>query len=97
MLEVIKRPIVTEKAMKLGELRQYVFEVDRSANKIDIKKAVEKMFEVNVISVRTTVVKPKMKMRITKRGVVHGKSPSYKKAYVTLKVGQTIELVTGGA
>ena len=44
MIEIIKRPIITEKAMKLGEQRQYVFEVDPKANKIEIKKAVEEMF-----------------------------------------------------
>lgn len=95
MIEVIRRPIVTEKAMKLGDLRQYVFEVDPKANKIQIKQAIEKMFEVNVISIRTVRVKGKVRSRFTKRGVMRGRTPLRKKAYVTLKKGQSIEIVSG--
>jgi large subunit ribosomal protein L23 len=95
MIEIIKRPIITEKAMKLGEQRQYVFEVDPKANKIQIKQAVEKMFEVKVESVRTVRVKGKVRRRFTRRGVMEGRTPLRKKAYVTLKEGYTIELVSG--
>jgi large subunit ribosomal protein L23 len=95
MIDIIKRPIITEKAMKLGEKGQYVFEVFPDANKIQIKKAIENLFEVNVVSVRTLNVKGKNKMRMTRRGIMRGKTALKKKAYVTLKQGQTIELVAG--
>ena len=93
MIEIIKRPIITEKAMKMGESGQYVFEVDKAANKIQIRKAIEEMFEVNCVSVRTTVVKGKVKSRVTKKGLMRGTTPTRKKAYITLKKGQTIDLV----
>lgn len=95
MIEIIRKPIVTEKAMKIGDLRQYVFEVDPKSNKIQIKQAIEKMFEVNVISIRTVRVKGKTRTRFTKRGIMRGKTPLRKKAYVTLKEGQSIEIVSG--
>lgn len=95
MTDIIKRPIVTEKAMKLQESNQYCFEVDVNANKIEIKKAIEKMFEVDVLSVRTTRVKPKTRSRFTKTGIQRGKTKERKKAFITIKEGQTIEVVTG--
>ncbi len=95
MISIIKRPIITEKAMKLSAQRQYVFQVDPNSNKIEIKKAVEEMFEVNVLSVRTVRIKGKRKVRMTRRGLMRGTTPSIKKAYVTLKEGQSIELVSG--
>ena len=97
MIELIKRPLVTEKAMKLGTQRQYVFVIDPRANKIEVKKAVEDMFEVDVLSVRTLRVKGKVKSRFTKKGLMRGKTPGKKKAIVTLKEGQTIDLVSGEA
>lgn len=96
MIEIIKKPIVTEKAMKLGDQRQYVFEVEPWANKIQIRQAIEKMFEVNVISVRTARIKGKVRTRFTRRGIMRGRTPLRKKAYVTLKQGQSIEIVSGG-
>ncbi len=95
MTDIIKRPIVTEKAMKLQESNQYCFEVDVNSNKIEIKKAVEKMFEVDVLSIRTTRIKPKTRSRFTKTGVQRGKTKERKKAYITVKEGQTIDVVTG--
>jgi large subunit ribosomal protein L23 len=95
MIDVIKRPLVTEKAMKIGEKHQYAFVVDKNANKIEIKKAVEEMFEVNVTSIRTLNVKGKIKSRFTKRGIQRGKTSGKKKAFVTIKEGQTIDLVSG--
>jgi len=97
MFQVIKKPVITEKAMKLSADGQYVFQVDPSSNKIEIKKAVEEMFEVDVVSVRTVNVKGKNKVRMTRRGMMRGSTPLRKKAYVTLKKGQTIELVSGPA
>lgn len=95
MIEIIKKPVITEKAMKLGEQRQYVFEVEPKANKIQIKKAIEEMFEVNVVSIRTARIKGKIRSRFTRRGRMEGRTPLRKKAYVTLKEGQSIELVSG--
>ena len=97
MIEVIKKPLITEKAMKLGTQGQYVFEVTLASNKIEIKKAVESMFEVNVVSVRTVRIKGKVRRRFTRKGVQTGRTPMRKKAYVTLKKGQTIELVSSVA
>ncbi|MDX9789481.1 MAG: 50S ribosomal protein L23 [Candidatus Kapaibacterium sp.] len=95
MIQLIKKPIITEKAMNLAHLRQYVFEVHPDANKIQIKQAVEEMFDVNVTSIRTVRVKGKNKIRMTRRGLMRGKTALKKKAYVTLKEGQAIEIVSG--
>lgn len=95
MIDVLKRPIITEKAMKNSEQGQYVFEVVREANKLEIKKAVEHMFEVDVVSVRTAIIKGKNKVRMTRRGMMRGRTRTIKKAYVTLKAGQKIELIAG--
>lgn len=95
MNQAIKRPLITEKAMTLQEQGQYVFEVDPKANKIEIKKAIEEMFEVDVKSIRTLNRKGKQKFRMTRRGYMRGKTRSIKKAYVTLKEGQSIEIVSG--
>ena len=97
MQEIIKRPVITEKAMKLGELGQYVFEVADNSNKIEIKKAIEGMFEVEVKSVRTVRQKGKRKTRMTRRGYIRGNTALKKKAYVTLKEGHTIDMVDVGA
>ncbi|MFH1050910.1 MAG: 50S ribosomal protein L23 [bacterium] len=94
-MDVIKKPLVTEKAMKIGENNQYAFIVEGNANKIEIKKAVEELFEVNVTSVRTLNVKGKIKSRFTRKGIQRGKTAGRKKAFVTLKEGQTIDLVSG--
>ena len=93
MNAIIERPILTEKMSALGEKRQYAFRVNINANKIEIAKAVEKRFQVNVTSIRTVRVKGKLKMQLTKRGRFEGRKPSWKKAIVTLKQGQTIELL----
>lgn len=97
MIEIIKRPAVTEKAMKCNAKNQYVFIVDPAANKIQIKQAIEKIFEVNVVSVRTVRVKGKVKSRLTKKGLMRGRTALVKKAYISLKPGQTIDVVSGAA
>ncbi|HIX55209.1 MAG TPA: 50S ribosomal protein L23 [Candidatus Sphingobacterium stercoripullorum] len=92
-MEVIKRPILTEKASDLTEgLNRYVFEVDLRANKIEVRKAVEEMFNVTVVSVNTSVVAGQSKTRYTKSGFVTGKTQKYKKAVVTIKDGETIDV-----
>jgi len=95
MIDIIKHPLVTEKAMRLGELGQYAFIVDPRANKIEIKKAIEQMFEVKVKSIRTMRVKGKKKSQFTKTGIMRGKTALRKKAIVTLQEGQTLDLVSG--
>lgn len=95
MLSVLKKPLLTEKATKLGPLRQYAFEVSVEANKIQIKEAVETLFEVKVQSVRTVVNKPKHKVRMTRRGIMRGSTNTVKKAYVTLHENYSIDIVSG--
>jgi large subunit ribosomal protein L23 len=86
------KPLITEKADTLAEKRaQYSFIVDKTANKIEIKKAVEQLYTVNVEAVNTMVIPGKRKSRNTKKGVLHGRKPSYKKAVVTLATGETID------
>lgn len=89
---IIIKPIVTEKMTQQGEkLNRYAFRVQKDANKIEIKKAVEAMYNVTVNDVNTLVVAPKDKSRFTKGGLVKGKSSAYKKAIVTVKDGDTID------
>lgn len=88
-LEVLKAPVVTEKVSNLAqEKNQYVFKVDPKANKTEIKQAIEKIFNVKVLEIRTINVKPK-KRRV---GRYSGLSNRSKKAIVTLDKDQTIEL-----
>ena len=89
---IIIKPIVTEKMTKLGEkLNRYGFKVHKDANKIQIKQAVESMYDVTINQVNTMIVSPKVKNRFTKGGVITGKSSAYKKAVVTLKDGDKID------
>jgi large subunit ribosomal protein L23 len=91
--EVLIKPILTEKANAQQEkLRRYAFRVHRRANKLEIKKAVESFYGINVIGVHTAVVPAKAKTRSTKAGVVEGRKPAYKKAMVTVAEGETIDL-----
>jgi large subunit ribosomal protein L23 len=89
---VLIKPIISEKAEALSEkLQQYTFMVDRKANKIEIRKAVEKMYSVSVESVNTLVIPGKTKKRFTRAGVQTGKVSTYKKAIITLGAGETID------
>ena len=82
---IIIKPIVTEKMTVQGEkLNRYGFIVDRDANKIEIKSAVEQMYNVSVASVNTLNYHGKKKSRYTKAGILRGRENHYKKAYVTL-------------
>lgn len=91
-MQILKKPVVTEKMNRITEKQpRYGFIVSRRANKIDIKKAVETMYGVNVESVNTMTYRGKSKSRGTKNGFVTGASPSYKKAIVTLKEGENID------
>jgi large subunit ribosomal protein L23 len=91
-MDIILKPVVTEKMNLKGEtLRQYGFVVDKRANKVQIKKAVEELYGVNVESVNTMRYAGKQKSRFTKTGIVRGRKNSYKKAIVTLREGETID------
>jgi large subunit ribosomal protein L23 len=90
--EIIRRPLVTEKSTQQKEAsRQYVFEVNRKANKNEIQSAVERLFKVKVLEVRTCNVLGKVK----RLGRKYGKRPDWKKAIVTLKEGDRIEFFEG--
>jgi large subunit ribosomal protein L23 len=91
--EVLIKPILTEKANAQQEkLRRYAFKVNRRANKLEIKKAVQDFYGVTVVDVNTAVVPGKSKTRFTKAGYVKGQKPAYKKALVTVAEGETIDL-----
>ena len=91
-MEVLFRPILTEKMTKLGEkLNRYGFIVDKRADKLQIKEAVEKMYDVKVDSVNTMRYSGKLKVRYTKSGVQRGRSNSYKKAVITIVEGNVID------
>ena len=94
MNSVIKKPIITEKATAATETsNRYTFAVDRKANKIEIKKAVEKMFGVNVVNVHTlTYGGGKSSTKYTNRGIVEQPSNVWKKAIITVAEGETIDL-----
>lgn len=89
---ILIKPIITEKAETLTEsLGQYSFVVARRANKIEIRKAIESMYSVNVTSVNTAVMPGKVKSRNTRSGRTSGRVSSYKKAIITLAEGETID------
>jgi large subunit ribosomal protein L23 len=90
---IIKRPLLlTEKGNVLRETQsQYLFEVDRRANKIQIREAVESLFKVSVIEVRTMIVRGRMR----RMGRGHSKTKNWKKAIVAVKEGDTIEFFEG--
>lgn len=88
---IILRPLITEKAQILTGQNKYVFEVDKRANKLQIKDAVELAFNVHVEQVNTTMMKGKAK----RYGRRESKMPDWKKAIVTLAPGQKIELFEG--
>jgi large subunit ribosomal protein L23 len=90
-MSVLKKPLVTEKVSALNEKGKYGFIVDADANKVEIKKAVEKQYGVNVEKVNTMNVMGKLKTRYTKAGVLAGRRPNYKKAIVTLAEGEVID------
>jgi large subunit ribosomal protein L23 len=91
--DVLIKPILTEKAnAQQDKLRRYAFKVAKKANKLEIKKAIESFYGVTVINVNTTVTPGKSKSKFTKAGVISGRKPSYKKAYVTVAEGDTIDL-----
>ena len=90
-MHVLKRPLITKKVAAFNEKGVYGLIVDIKANKIDIKQAVEKTYNVVVNSVNTLRYAGKQKTRYTKVGLSKGKRPAYKKALVTLREGEVID------
>ena len=90
-LDTIISPNVTEKSTSLSEFNKVVFKVHKGANKNSIKRSIEKIFKVNVIKINTINLKPKTKIIKNKKVF----KPGAKKAIVTLKKGQSIDLSTG--
>jgi large subunit ribosomal protein L23 len=91
--DVLIKPILSEKANKMSEkMNRYSFIVDKKANKLEIKKAVESFYGVQVENVNTIVVPSKVKSKYTKAGFITGRKPSKKKAIVTVVKGETIDL-----
>ena len=91
-MEIIVKPVLTEKMTMLTDKQhQVAFVVAKEANKIEIKKAVEAMYGVSVLEVNTQRYQGTAKSRYTKAGVVSGRTPSFKKATVTLAEGDSID------
>ena len=91
-MNVIIKPIITEKITKEGEtFNRFGFVVDKKANKIQIKNAVEATFGVNVVAVNTMNYRADRSVKYTKSGLIVGKTNAYKKAVVQLKEGEAID------
>ena len=91
-MSIIIKPVITEKMTAMGEkLNRYGFIVQRKANKLQIKKAIEELYSVQISDVNTMVIPGKAKTRYTKSGFISGQTSAYKKAIVTLKEGETID------
>ena len=91
-MEIILKPVITEKMTAKGEeLNQYGFIVDKRANKLQIKGEVEELYGVEVLSVNTMNYSGKRKSRFTKSGVISGKTKAFKKAVVTVAEGEIID------
>ena len=91
-MNIIIKPVITEKMTDLGEkLNRYGFIVHKKANKLQIKKAVEELYGVDVNNVNTMNYSGKQKSRNTKSGAITGRTSAYKKAIVTLADGETID------
>ena len=92
---VLIKPLVTEKVSAINEHGKYGFVVEKTANKVEIKKEVEKTYGVTVESVNTMVQPGKKKSRYTKSGMLEGTTPSYKKAVVQVAEGDIIDFYSG--
>ena len=91
--EVLVKPVLSEKAnAQQDKLRRYAFRVNRKANKLEIKKAIQEFYGVTVVDVNTSVLPAKTKTRSTKAGYIKGRKAGYKKAMVTVAEGESIDL-----
>lgn len=91
--DILIKPLITEKTEDLSQStdNKYTFVVNKKANKIEIKNAVEDLYSVTVSSVNTLIMPAKAKSRYTRKGVSNGRKPSFKKAIVTLEQGDEID------
>ena len=90
--DILIKPIISEKAELLSEgLNQYSFIVNKKANKLEVRKAVEELYSVNVASVNTMIMPAKAKNRNTRSGLIKGRVSSFKKAIITLADGEEID------
>ena len=95
--DVLIKPVLSEKANKQAEkMNRFTFIVDRKANKLEIKKAVELFYGVQVEMVNTQFVPSKLKAKYTKAGFIVGRKPAKKKAIVTVAQGETIDVYSAG-
>ena len=93
MSQILIRPIITEKMTAQSEKDgRYGFVVARESNKLEIKDAIEKEYGVTVTGVRTMIVRGKVRSRYTKSNILSGRTSSFKKAIVTLREGEAIDL-----
>jgi large subunit ribosomal protein L23 len=91
-MSIIIKPIITEKVTKEAELtNRFGFVVDRKANKIEIKKAIETTYGVTIVAINTMNVRPNRSTKYTKTGLLAAKTNAYKKAVVQVKEGETID------
>ena len=94
-MKILLKPLVTEKVSNLNEIGIYGFIVNNKANKIEIKKEIEKVYNVNVESVHTMRHKGKARKRSTKHKIITGRTPAYKKAIVQVAEGEIIDFYSG--
>ena len=92
MSAIILKPLVTEKTDRLGKSNRYTFRVAKDANRLEIKKAIEALYGVKVEDVNTAIIPGKLKVRNTKKGMTRGIRAAFKKAYITLKEGETLDI-----
>jgi large subunit ribosomal protein L23 len=91
-MSIIIKPIITEKITKQGELlNRYGFVVEKKANKVQIKNAIEAAYGVNIVAVNTMNVRPDRSVKYTKSGMISAKTNAFKKAIVQVKEGETID------
>jgi large subunit ribosomal protein L23 len=91
-MSIIIKPIITEKITKEGEVfNRFGFVVDKKANKVQIKKAVEATYGISIVSVNTMNYRADRTTKYTKSGLISGKTSAYKKAIVQVKEGETID------
>ena len=95
MKNILIRPLITEKVATLNEKGRYGFVVATKANKVEIKKAIEKLYGVNVEEINTMIARGKTKSKQSKSGVLSGRTNSYKKAIVKVAEGEVIDIYSG--
>ncbi|HSZ25540.1 MAG TPA: 50S ribosomal protein L23 [Cytophagaceae bacterium] len=95
MKNILIKPLITEKVAVLNEKGKYGFVVATRSNKVEIKKAIEKLYGVNVEEINTMICRGKTKSRQSKSGVLSGRTNSYKKAIVKVAEGEVIDIYSG--